>query len=420
LGVEPFQIGGAVGKRSGAGKAISQPKPRKKQRSIFGMLVRIAAWIVVVGALLFLVAGFYYSGEIRDGGLTPSTSYDHDYPLSISDVSGDRISITDTGSDNQIGQPGFEGIEWASGYVTTSKLVSTTSADSGDRTDIRQAIEGGVIPGVGTDARLDSYAFSGDPESAFGIPFETVRYVSDIDTFPAWFIDGSSDTWAIFVHGKGAGLTESLRMIPILHALDYPILVINYRNDPGEAMDPSGYYQYGTTEWVDVASAVRYAEENGSTDHILVGYSMGGAIVTSFLTESPLRNRTRAAILDSPLFSFEATVDFQATNTDLPLIGVAVPDALTGFAKWIAGWRFDIDWDATNYLNKAGELHAPTLIIHGRNDPSVPIATSRAMTKLRPQVMTLIETDAVHTRSWNESPEDYEASIVAFLDEISG
>jgi hypothetical protein len=185
-------------------------------------------------------------------------------------------------------------------------------------------------------------------------------------------------------------------------------------------MDPSGYYQYGTTEWVEVASAVRYAEANGSTDHILVGYSMGGAIVTSFLTQSPLRNRTRAAILDSPVFSFEATVDFQGANTDLPLIGVAVPDELTSLAKWIAGWRFDIDWDAMNYLNKAGELHAPTLIFHGRNDPSVPIATSKAMAQLRPQIMTLIETDAVHTRSWNESPEGYEASIVSFLSEIAG
>lgn len=406
-----------MGKRTGVGKPTSQPKARKKQRSLFGMLVRVAASIVVVAALLFLAAGFYYSGEIRDGGLTPAESYENDYPLSISDISGDRVSITDTGSDGQIGQPGFEGVEWETGYVTTSNLVSTSTTDSGDRVDIRQMVEGGIAPSVGTDARLDSYAFTGDPEQAFGIPFETIRYTSDIDSFPAWFIDGSSDTWAIFVHGKGADVTESLRMIPILHALDYPILIIHYRNDPGEAADPSGYYQYGTTEWVDLASAVRYAEDNGSTGHILVGYSMGGAVVSGFLTESPLRNRTRAAILDSPVFSFEATVDFQAANTDLPIIGVAVPDELTSFAKWIAGWRFDIDWDAMNYLNKASEFHAPMLVVHGLNDPSVPIATSRTMAELRPEITTLVETNAVHTRSWNESPEKYEASIIAFLGE---
>jgi pimeloyl-ACP methyl ester carboxylesterase len=171
---------------------------------------------------------------------------------------------------------------------------------------------------------------------------------------------------------------------------------------------------------VDVASAVRYAEDNGSTGHILVGYSMGGAIVTSFLTESPLRNRTVAAILDSPVFSFEASVDFQGSQTELPIIGVAIPDELTRLAKWIAGWRFDINWDEMNYLNRAGELHAPTLIFHGRNDPSVPIATSEIMTRLRPDVMTLIPTSAVHTRSWNDAPDEYEALIVDFLAENAG
>lgn len=150
--------------RSGAGSTTSQPRHRKKQRSIFGTFVRIAAFIVIIGALVFVVAGFYYSGEIRDGGLTPSTSYDHEYLLSISDVSGDLISVTDTGSNDQIGQPGFEGIEWSGGYITTSKLVPTTSTDSGDRIDVRQMIEGSIPPAEGTDARLDSYVFAQDPD----------------------------------------------------------------------------------------------------------------------------------------------------------------------------------------------------------------------------------------------------------------
>jgi pimeloyl-ACP methyl ester carboxylesterase len=413
----PTRIGEEMGTRTGVGSTGSQPTKRKKQRSLFGTLVRVAAWIVVVAALLFVVAGFYYSGEIRDGALLPAESYDHDYDLSISAVSGDRISITDTGSDGQIGEPGQEGIEWAAGYVTTSDLISSTESDSGDRTDVRQMVEGSTAPAVGTAARLDSFTFAGDPEQAFGIPFETVRYRSDIDSFPAWYIDGSSDTWAIFVHGRNADLTESLRIIPILHALDYPILVIHYRNDPGETKDPSGYHQFGATEWVDVAGAVRYAEANGSTSHVLVGYSMGGAIVSSYLTQSPLRNRTLAAILDSPIFDFEATVDFQAAHTELPLIGVTIPEQLTTFAKWIASWRFDIDWEETNYIAKSPELHAPMLVLHGADDTSVPLATSKIMARLRPEITTLVETDASHTRSWNEEPEAYAIAITEFLAE---
>jgi pimeloyl-ACP methyl ester carboxylesterase len=414
-------IGEDMGKRTGAGKPGSQPKERKQHRTLFGTLVRVAAWIVVIGTLLFAAAGFYYSGEIREGALQPAVSYEHDYKLSVSAVEGDRISITDTGSEGQIGEPGYEGIEWAEGYVTTSELISSAETDSGDRTDVRQMVEGSpATPAVGTAARLDSFTFASDPEQAFGIPFETVRYRSDIATFPAWYIDGSSDTWAIFVHGRNADLTEALRIIPILHALDYPILVIHYRNDPGEAADPSGYNQFGVTEWVDVAGAVRYAEANGSTSHVLVGYSMGGAIVTNFLTESPLRNRTVAAILDSPVFSIEATIDFQASNTELPLIGVAIPDQLTTFSKWIASWRFDTDWEEMNYLAKSSELHAPMLIFHGSNDTSVPLATSQVMARIRPEITTLIETDASHTKSWNGMPEEYGAAITEFLAEHAG
>ncbi len=401
--------------RTGAGHPPSQPKTRKKARSLFWTLVRVASWIVVVAAILFLAAGFYYSGEIRDGALVPPESYDHEYNLSISAVTGSQISITDTGSDDQIGQPGVEGIGWPSGYITTTELLSSNETESGDRIDVRLAGPNGVTPTVGTETRLDASAFGGDPEQAFGIPFETVRYNSDIDSFPAWYIDGGSKTWAIFVHGKGADLTEALRIIPILHALDYPILVIHYRNDPGTTEDPSGYHRFGATEWKDLHAAVLYAEENGSTDHILVGYSMGGAVVTSYLTQSPLRNRTRAVILDSPAFDFEATVDFQAANTTLPLIGAAIPESLSTFAKWIATWRFDIDWDTTNYLAQTGELHAPMLIFHGSADTSVPLATSQEMVRLRPDITTLVETKASHVRSWNESPEEYRAAIVDFL-----
>jgi len=404
-----------MGTRSGTGKLPSQPKPRKEQRSLFGTFVRIAAWIVVVGAVLFLLAGFYYSGEIRDGALMPPESYDNEYDLEISASFSDRVSITDTGSDSQIGAPGIEGIEWANGYVQTTKLISSTEDDDGTRTDSRLLVEGSTGPSVGTAARLDPNAFAGDPEQAFGIPFETITYTSNVGNFSAWYIDGSSSTWAIVVHGKGADLTESLRIIPILNALDFPILVIHYRNDPGSPEDPSGYHQYGATEWVDLAAAVSYAEQNGAKDHLLVGYSMGGAIVTSYLTQSPLRNRTRGAILDSPVLSFEAVVDFQAADTQLPVIGVDLPDPLTDFAKWIASWRFDIDWDETNYLAQTSELHAPMLIFHGTNDASVPLATSRRLANLRPDIVTLVTTEAGHLRSWNESPDDYRSAIIDFL-----
>jgi len=367
-------------------------------------------------ALVFGAAAFYYSGEVRDGALTPPRSEVVAYDLEVTASSGNRVSILDTGDDDQTGEPGIMGVEWAEGYVQTAELVSSTEADGGGRVDIRVMADDAKPPSVGTAVRLDPYAFPQDPLQAFDIPFETVTYTSNVGSFPAWFIEGNSDTWAIIVHGKGAELAEGLRIIPILRDLGYPILVIQYRNDTGVARDPSGYHQFGVTEWIDVAAAVRYAERNGSTSHILVGNSMGGAAVTSYLTQSPLRNRTIAAILDSPTLRFESAVDFQASNTEIPLIGVTLPTLLTNAAKWLVSWRFDIVWDDSDYLARSNELHSPMLIFHGRNDESVPFATSQEMADLRPDIVTLVATEAGHMRSWNESPQDYETAIIAFLD----
>jgi pimeloyl-ACP methyl ester carboxylesterase len=138
-------------------------------------------------------------------------------------------------------------------------------------------------------------------------------------------------------------------------------------------------------------------------------------MIASFLTQSPLRNSTKAAILDSPVLSFSDTVDFRAANTDLPLLPVQVPQLLTDFSKWIASWRFDIDWGATNYLEQTDNYFAPTLIFHGTSDVSVPHRTSVTMAAERPDIITLESNDSGHTRSWNIDPDGYEAAIVEFL-----
>ena len=142
---------------------------------------------------------------------------------------------------------------------------------------------------------------------------------------------------------------------------------------------------------------------------------MGGAIVTSYLTQSPLRNFTKAAILDSPVLSFEKTLDFQASRRDLPLLPIKIPGVLTQFAKSIAAWRFDINWSATDYLSQTNELHAPMLIFHGTRDTTVPYETSQDMAELRPDIVTLVTTDANHIRSWNVDPDAYETAIKDFL-----
>ena len=84
----------------------------------------------------------------------------------------------------------------------------------------------------------------------------------------------------------------------------------------------------------------------------------------------------------------------------------------------IASWRFDIDWNASNYLDQTTNLHAPMLIFHGTEDTSVPYDTSLTMSQLRPDITTLVTTDAEHVRSWNIDPEFYDTTIKEFLESL--
>ncbi|MFV1999364.1 MAG: alpha/beta hydrolase [Acidimicrobiia bacterium] len=405
-----------MGRRSSQAAASSMQVPRKKLRTPLGALIRLVAIVAGVLLVLFLIGGFYFSGVIRDDALEPPTNSAPEYELEVVSVAGQTVTIQGPQDGAQLNQNGVLGIDWADGYIQSLELESSIE-QGGERKDVRSLEPDAVAPVVGTKVTLDPFAFSGDPLAAMGIEYENVLFPSEseVGSFPAWFIPGRSDTWAIIVHGKGAPLQESLRVIPILKDLGYPILVINYRNDVGQARDPSGYHRYGETEWVDLAAAVTYAQENGAVDHVLFGYSMGGAIVTSYLTQSPLRNFTKAAILDSPVLSFERTLDFRASRTDLPLLPIKVPGVLTQFAKWISAWRFDINWSETDYLSQTNELHAPMLIFHGTKDTKVPYATSLEMAELRPDIVTLVTTDANHVRSWNVDPEAYETAIKDFL-----
>ncbi|MCK4828870.1 alpha/beta hydrolase, partial [bacterium] len=65
----------------------------------------------------------------------------------------------------------------------------------------------------------------------------------------------------------------------------------------------------GLTEWKDLEGAAKYAAERGAEKLILVGYSMGGAIVTNFLYRSPLAGKVLGAILDAPMLDLNATID---------------------------------------------------------------------------------------------------------------
>ena len=268
---------------------------------------------------------------------------------------------------------------------------------------------GGVAPArLGRDV-YDTVA------QATGVPSSDVTIPCAGGGCPAWFLPGPGRTWAILVHGKGATRTEPLRALRGVHAAGLPALVISYRNDPGAPADPSGYYRYGASEWPDLDNAVLYAQQHGAQRVVLVGFSMGGGIVASFLEHSPRRNLVTALVLDAPMLSFRRTVAFGAAQRSLPVVGLAIPRPLTWTAQTLAGWRFGIDWAAIDYLDGRW-LSVPTLLFHGTADQTVPVTTSDALRRTHPALVRQVRVQgAAHVASWNTDPTRYDAAVRTFL-----
>jgi pimeloyl-ACP methyl ester carboxylesterase len=199
-------------------------------------------------------------------------------------------------------------------------------------------------------------------------------------------------------------------MLPPFHDQGWTSLVIGYRNDPGLPLDPSGRHRFGLAEWEDLEAAVRHARDFGAKKISLMGCSTGGALVMHFLERSELRDLVTGVVLDSPNLvladTFRHAIDVRPAT---PL--------MFEFGLWLADWRWKIDWDATNLVDRSADILAvPALVFHGTSDRTVPISESRRLATILPKFVELVETPAAgHVMSWNADPDRYERYLRGFL-----
>jgi len=362
----------------------------------------VLALVAIVGV------GWYYSSVLHDDALAVDHSPD-EFDLVVREVDGDRVVIMTTAatSGDNWKREGRDGLAWDGGWALLGSPIEV-----GEDRVSRQVLEG-TPPPPGTPVRIDGWAYPEDPQVAHDIPFTTVDIAGELGSLPAWYIDGDSSTWVIAVHGKNAERREALRMLPVPHELGMPVLVISYRNDEGVAPDPSGVHRYGTTEWPDLAAAVEYALANGAQSVVLAGYSMGAGIVLSFMQHSSLAADADALVLDAPMISFSASVEFQAKDRGLWPI-------LTSVGKKFAEWRYDVDWGATDYRSTARDLEIPVLLFHTTGDRTTPPSESVAWATHSPNVTLVSVEGEGHVRSWNLEPERYEQELREFLGRVIG
>ena len=264
------------------------------------------------------------------------------------------------------------------------------------------------ILAVETSERSGSFTV---PAADLDSKLRRVDVPGPLGTYPALHADGDDDTWVVFVHGRGGEPDDGLHLLPLLAERGHPALLITYRNDFAAPPGPDGRYRLGWTEWEDLDAAVDWALERGARDVVLVGYSMGGAIVGRYLAEEP-DVPVRGVVLDAPVVRWSLAISAAAVDR-------GVPTALTPLAQGMVTLRTGLRWGHLDLLDRADELDDPILLFHGDADTVVPIEGSDRLAAARPDLVEYVRVPgAAHVRAWETDPEGYEKALLRFLDDI--
>jgi len=305
-------------------------------------------------------------------------------------------------------RPGVYGLLWQGGNAILGGVVKS-NADAVTR---RLGAVHGYYLRPGMKVALDTDVYAGNPMQTLSLPFANVRIPDELGPMPAWLIPARGHTWAIIVHGINGDQQAGLRITPTLHRDGLPSLLISYREDLGAPPSPDGLHHMGLTEWRDLQAAARFALSHGAHHLVLIGYSMGGAIVAQFMEHSLLARDVAGLVLDAPALDWKSILSFNAERMGLPAFA-ATP------VEWAIDARMDPDWGSLDALQHSNDFHLPILLFHGTEDKLVPISTSDAFAAGLPHWVTYYRVPkAGHTESWNVDPRLYERRLTAFLRRI--
>lgn len=379
------------------------------------------AIVVIVVVVLHLIGGWVYASGFRHSALTPKAP-SRSFGVWVRSIDKRAITLSTKGPRQDVGHPGVLGLYWEGGYLQIGEVVGVEGFNVTRSLPAGQGQAPPLCPNGPSDectqVDLEAYAYPNDPGDV-GLGFENIAYESGLGPTHAWVVPATGQSkWAIHVHGWTAERREAIRLLPTLHDAGVTSMVIDYRNDPGAPKDPTGRYRFGLSEWEDVEGAVRHALGAGAEEVILIGYSTGAAHIMSFLERSDLSESVTGNIFDSPNINLLEAVRHGSRGLRFDPTPIPISRLMAEFGMWIADLRWKIDWETTNYVQRAQEiLRVPTLVFHGTSDQRIPILVSRQLEARAGGVVSLVETPAAgHVMSWNAGPDRYERYLRRFLE----
>ncbi|OIH93775.1 S9 family peptidase [Curtobacterium sp. MCBA15_001] len=303
------------------------------------------------------------------------------------------------------------------GHMRVGEVLGSTTAtvtrriiavDAGDPTTARRGRWGGWF--YLTPGELD-------------VPVEDIDVPTPNGPAPAWVVraDDPGAPWAVLVHGRGVTRAETIRALPVFRAAGYSVLLASWRNDGVAPKSVDGRYGLGSTEWEDVDAALRWVEGQGATSVVLMGWSMGGAVVLQTLVRSPFAQLVDGVVLESAVVDWHAVLKSQSRALRLPRVVRKVAQRVlrTPVLHRLAGLAQPVDLRELDMVARAAELTVPILLLHSDDDGFVPSSASHALAEARPDLVRLeVAHAARHTKLWNHDADWFDARILAWLTEV--
>lgn len=265
-----------------------------------------------------------------------------------------------------------------------------------------------------------------DPKTDFGLDYEDVTFAStDGYTLSGWYVPPpkgkAREMGIVFVHGGGRDRRTWERHLPFVHAAGYGCLMFDFR-EAGLSSGKMRGFTFGMKERFDVIAACDFMQSKFGYKRICaMGTSVGGASVIM------------AAAIDKHI---DVVVAENAITTSATLLDQQMVMVLGGYFAQKAYSKFLFKlfrrcatfWLNVRIGNKPSKhcqaLHCitkisprPVLLMHGTSDTIVPIKHSEILfeTALEPKEFYISE-GAFHCGLYNTHPEEYEATVLNFLE----
>ncbi len=270
-----------------------------------------------------------------------------------------------------------------------------------------------------------------------------MRYVTTADKTKLYVKDWGSGTPVILIHGWPLSADSWDDQAMAIAAAGHRAIAYDRRGF-GRSSQPWNGYDYDTLA-DDLAAVI---EQTDARDAVLVGFSMGGGEVARYMTRHDGAAVAKAVLVasilpfrlktpDNPSGTEQAMFDksAQAINEDRPkfltgffekFFGVGkdaqpVSDELLQWARNIAlqaSVRATLEcaksFSSTDFRGDLPAFKVPTLIIHGTEDQTVPVAASARLAAKGIAQSTLIEYDgaphglfATHKQRFTEDLLDF-------------